>query len=121
MPKKPKRPCSYQGCPELTDGRFCQKHQKAYDGDYNRRLRDMSAQEFYSSRAWRMKRHRHLTDEPLCRECRKAGRITRATLVDHIIPIRQGGEPLDDDNLQSLCASCHSAKSITEGSRFGGS
>ncbi|MCR1954151.1 HNH endonuclease, partial [Clostridioides mangenotii] len=23
MPKKPKRPCSYPGCPELTDGRFC--------------------------------------------------------------------------------------------------
>lgn len=26
MPKKQKRPCSYPGCPELTDGRYCEKH-----------------------------------------------------------------------------------------------
>lgn len=28
MPKKPKRPCSYPGCPELTDRRFCEEHAK---------------------------------------------------------------------------------------------
>ena len=119
MPHKPKRPCSYPGCPELTDGRFCPVHQKAYEKDYNRRHRDMSAQEFYNSREWRLKRHEHLAEEPLCRECRRRGRLARATVVDHIVPIRFGGERLDDGNLQSLCASCHSRKSITEGSRFG--
>ena len=40
-------------------------------------------------------------------------------MVDHIQPIKQGGQALDMDNLQSLCWSCHSAKSIKEGSRFG--
>jgi 5-methylcytosine-specific restriction endonuclease McrA len=40
-------------------------------------------------------------------------------MVDHIVPIRFGGRSLDMDNLQSLCWSCHSAKSIKEGSRFG--
>ena len=28
MPTKPKRPCSYPGCPKLTDGRFCEEHAK---------------------------------------------------------------------------------------------
>ena len=26
MPKKPKRPCSYPGRPNLTDGRYCPEH-----------------------------------------------------------------------------------------------
>ena len=25
MPRKPKRPCSHPGCPNLTDGRFCEE------------------------------------------------------------------------------------------------
>lgn len=28
MPRKPKRPCSFPGCPNLTDGRFCEEHEK---------------------------------------------------------------------------------------------
>ena len=28
MPRKPKRPCSYPGCPRLTDGRYCEEHAK---------------------------------------------------------------------------------------------
>ena len=43
--------------------------------------------------------------EPLCEECGKP-----ATDVDHIVPRSRGGAPFDPANLQSLCASCHSAK-----------
>ena len=28
MPMKPKRPCSFPGCPNLTDRRFCPEHEK---------------------------------------------------------------------------------------------
>ena len=28
MPRKPKRPCSFPGCPKLTEGRFCEECQK---------------------------------------------------------------------------------------------
>jgi 5-methylcytosine-specific restriction endonuclease McrA len=45
--------------------------------------------------------------------------MTPAAMVDHIVPIRQGGAALDMNNLQSLCWSCHCAKSIKEGIRFG--
>ncbi|MCC8046435.1 MAG: HNH endonuclease, partial [Clostridiales bacterium] len=26
MPKMPKKPCSYPGCPRLTDGTYCEEH-----------------------------------------------------------------------------------------------
>jgi 5-methylcytosine-specific restriction protein A len=36
-----------------------------------------------------------------------------ATHVDHIKPKAHGGTD-DDDNLESLCAACHRAKTATE-------
>lgn len=36
VPTKPKRPCSYPGCPKLTDGRFCEEHAKAEAKRYER-------------------------------------------------------------------------------------
>jgi len=48
-----------------------------------------------------------LNSEPLCRMCRDIGKTTLASCVDHIIPIRDGGTDARD-NLQSLCATCHS-------------
>ncbi|MCK4787508.1 MAG: HNH endonuclease [Desulfobacteraceae bacterium] len=56
---------------------------------------------------------------PTCEECLKDGRIIPAKVVDHITPIKQGGNKYDSDNLQSLCISCHNRKSVEEGSRFG--
>lgn len=38
--------------------------------------------------------------------------------VDHIIPIRVGGPPLDDKNLQSLCDQCHATKTIEDQRRW---
>lgn len=118
MPYKPKRPCSYPGCPNLTDGRYCPEHKKIMDRQYDARVRDRGAAEFYHSREWKHLRQNYLIEHPFCAECWKAGKLTRATVVDHIIPIRQGGPALDDDNLQALCSSCHGSKSIKEGSRF---
>ena len=42
----------------------------------------------------------------------------RIPMVDHIIPIKQGGAKYDQSNLQSLCWACHSRKSAEEGSRW---
>lgn len=40
MPRKPKRPCSYPGCPNLTDGRFCPEHEKKEAKRYEKYDRD---------------------------------------------------------------------------------
>jgi len=63
---------------------------------------------------WERVRAMHLANEPLCRMCQQAGRTSAAVLVDHITPIRDGGERLDDDNLQSLCRACHDSKTAND-------
>lgn len=119
MPRKPKRPCSYPGCPRLVEGRYCEEHQRLINQQYNAYGRDEISKEFYKSPAWLLARKRQLDRQPFCEECLKAGKRTKATMVDHIIPIRQGGDRYAAENLQSLCWSCHSRKSVEEGSRFG--
>lgn len=52
---------------------------------------------------------------PLCAECLKRGVVTEGQLVDHIIPIADGGAEMDIDNLQVLCAACHNRKHAGEG------
>ena len=119
MPRKPKIPCAYPGCPELVDGTYCEKHKKKRDSEYNKYSRDEFSKFFYKSKEWIILRAEQLKLHPFCEECLKQGKVKRAKIVDHIIPIKQGGAKLDLANLQSLCWSCHSRKSIEEGSRFG--
>ena len=61
-------------------------------------------------RRWRKARINFLTDNPLCVYCQKAGIVTQATEVDHIIPHR--GDPelfWDVSNWQGLCSDHHRA------------
>jgi len=119
MPYRPKKPCHYPGCPLLTDGYYCDQHQKLVYKAYNKYERDNFSKTFYVSKEWLETRKRKLRLNPLCEACQKNGTFIKASIVDHIIPIKQGGAKFDLSNLQSLCWSCHSRKSIKEGSRFG--
>ncbi|HPF54679.1 MAG TPA: HNH endonuclease [Clostridia bacterium] len=119
MPQKPKTPCRYPGCSALCEEAYCDKHRQQVNHEYNTQQRDKAASSFYASARWRSLRKQKLALNPMCEECARQNRLTPATMVDHIIPIKQGGQALDMENLQSLCWSCHSAKSILEGSRFG--
>jgi 5-methylcytosine-specific restriction protein A len=40
--------------------------------------------------------------------------VVLAVEVDHIVPIREGGARLDANNLQPLCHTCHSRKTMLE-------
>ncbi|HYK89799.1 MAG TPA: HNH endonuclease, partial [Acidobacteriota bacterium] len=117
-PLAPKKPCTWPGCPNLTNGGRCEKHRRQEQKEYDADRKDDPTRRFYNSRAWRRASDLHLRDEPLCRECAKMGRDTLATMTDHIVPIKQGGDPWNPNNHQSLCDSCHSKKSAAEGSRF---
>jgi len=55
---------------------------------------------------WQRIRNQTLSGEPLCRICLAAGRTVPATVVDHIVPLQDGGTHARD-NLQPLCKTCH--------------
>lgn len=69
---------------------------------------------FYRHAKWLKLRAAVLRDEPFCRECMKRHVVTEATMVDHIQPIRLGGEKYEKENLAPLCDSCHGRKRQSE-------
>lgn len=60
-----------------------------------------------------------LAEEPLCRPCRAAGRVTAATIADHIKPLSEGGNG-ERENYQGICRPCHDAKTAEEAARARG-
>lgn len=72
------------------------------------------AHRFYNCSRWLNLRALILSEQPLCRHCEVRGLTEIATEVDHIIPIIEGGNPTSRENLQPLCASCHSRKTRGE-------
>ena len=58
---------------------------------------------------WQKAREQHLQAHPLCVMCQADGRVTEATVVDHVVAHR-GDQSVfwDRSNWQSLCATHHS-------------
>ncbi len=116
MPRKPKRPCSYPGCPRLTDGRYCEEHAKKVNNDYNRYERDRETSKRYN-RSWKRIRDTYIALHPLCEECLKQGRAVPVEQVHHIVPLREGGTSAFS-NLVSLCSACHARIHAARGDRW---
>lgn len=115
MPTKPKKPCSYPGCPNLTVGTFCLEHQKKTAKDYNKYQRATDYNKRYDSK-WRKIRAQYVQLHPLCECCLKEGRYIPVEEVHHILPLERGGTN-DFSNLMSLCKSCHNKIHIALGDR----
>jgi len=64
-------------------------------------------------RAAVVKRARRLAIEPICRDCRAKGRVTIATVPDHIIPLAMGGTD-DESNIRCLCRDCHMVRTAEQ-------
>ena len=116
MPRKPKRPCSWPGCPRLTDGRYCDEHKKLSNHQYNKYQRDPGTAKRYDE-GWRRIRAAYVKRHPLCEDCLKEGRVTPVEQVHHILPLRDGGTN-DFSNLRSLCAACHARTHAERGDRW---
>ena len=103
MPRKPKRPCRHPGCPNLSDGIYCEEHRGLY-------ARASAAERGYDKK-WEKARKAFLRRNPLCAACIAEGKLTPATVVDHIIPHR-GDKRLfwDEANWQPLCKKHHDRK-----------
>jgi 5-methylcytosine-specific restriction protein A len=117
-PRKPRKPCRFQGCAELTEERYCDKHKKQVDSEYNRTSRPFK--HLYNASRWKKLRKQFLQEHPICVECEAKGVIKAATVVDHI-EAHKGDEELfwNQSNWQPLCKCCHDKKTVKEDGRWG--
>ncbi len=107
MPRTPKRPCRFPGCPNLCEvGVYCYEH-KRFTTDA---VRGGAVKRGYDAK-WREARKLFLQKNPLCVSCMRDGKLTPATIVDHVIPHR-GDQTLfwNKSNWQALCKRCHDRK-----------
>lgn len=64
--------------------------------------------------AWdKLRKQVLVRDKHLCQPCRRIGRVTPATQVDHVKPKAKGGTD-DMRNLQAICTPCHADKTAQE-------
>lgn len=66
-------------------------------------------QRLYNTREWRAIRRQQLAAHPLCAMCAKIGRITPATVCDHIEPHKGDWLKFARGPFQSLCAEHHNS------------
>ena len=95
MPYKPKTPENF-------------RMKRLLNREYN--IRRPERHKIYRTSRWQKLRDYKRRRNPLCEECLRQGIMTPAELVDHIIPIEDGGAIFDLENLQSLCRACHNRK-----------
>jgi 5-methylcytosine-specific restriction protein A len=123
MPRRPKSVCRQRGCGALIDQPGnCALHTREKD-KADREHRGSASERGYTS-AWTKARDHYLRKHPLCVYCKREGRTTAASVVDHIIAHRlkevidSGDEARiaaarklfwDSENWQSLCGSCHNS------------
>lgn len=122
MPNRPPALCNADGCKNvsLAGKQYCPtcieqrtKTERTRYKKWNKRKTSDTA--FYSSVYWKNKRIDGLLKQPWCEAIMGNGSVCNrlATERDHIIPREDGGTDTDE-NLQSLCHTCHSRKTMRE-------
>ena len=100
----------HPGCPNLTDGLYCEQHKHLHPD------RASAFRRGYGSK-WQRVSKAYLRKHPLCVMCLAKGRYVQATVVDHRVPHRGNYELMwSESNWQALCKSCHDRKTGNEDS-----
>ncbi len=110
MPLAPQRLCPYCG----SYGRVRCKCRRDSVKRYDRERGSASARGY--GRRWQKARRIWLARYPLCAEHLRQGETAPAEVVDHIVPHKGNMKAFwDQSNWQSLCTTCHNAKTAKEG------
>jgi len=113
VPSAAPRPCSHPGCGVLVrDGTGrCPKHpKKAWVRNRPAPIKRLSG------RALQRMREKKKQENPLCWMCQEAGLVRLWDVLDHHVPLEEGGTN-EESNLRGLCHDCHDAKTERERQR----
>lgn len=108
-----KQICRHHGCRALVDQGegFCPRHANSRNSVTDR-WRGSSSSRGYDYR-WSVFARGYLMRFPRCKGLHDT--VVLASEVDHIVPLAEAPErKYDETNLQGLCKSCHSKKTMTE-------
>jgi 5-methylcytosine-specific restriction enzyme A len=114
MPTSARHACAVSGCGVLLgrgEGSRCVAHRPA-----NSWARDRPVPVRIRGRQLQRLRAALFDRSPLCVACDRAGRVTVATIRDHVIPLAEGGRDVER-NVQALCQTCSDAKTADEARR----
>ena len=115
MAQRTKSPCRAPGCKRASRTPYCDLHQELQKQLDARSWvgveRSRPKSKIYNTSRWQRLRKLILSRNPICQanDCNNL-----SSHVDHIVPMADGGEPYELENLQALCASCHSRKTLKE-------
>ena len=107
--------------------KWSDKHTQNYYHNYNKtqRVRNetkLEQDKFYRNKQWKKGLRPAVLerDNYLCQYCMSHGRMTPGKIVDHIIPYEFDSSKRDDvNNLATICARCHTAKTLWEQEYYG--
>lgn len=109
---KASRPCKHPGCRQISAYKgYCEQHKA--DGVPWAQSAD---KRLFRGRKLQKERKILFDDQPLCVMCEAEGRVSVATIRDHIIPLAEGGRDVRE-NTQGVCSACHEAKTKDESKR----
>lgn len=119
MPTRPPSRCAEPGCRELTTTGRCDEHKRkpwAGRDDKSARYDGISSGEWRALKARVTRR-----DHGCCYSCGTEpdpdDPDAKAFVLDHKVPVSEGGSPRDMDNLGLLCGPCDTVKSAAEAER----
>lgn len=112
MPRSPLKPCPRQRCNQLIHRKepACLAHQQQAMREWDAG-RGTAASRGYDARHRRW-REAILARDPYCKLAVRCDGSSRATIADHITPLRLGGD-FAMENGQGVCQSCHDHKRAT--------
>jgi 5-methylcytosine-specific restriction protein A len=107
-----KRYCFWPNCNVVVeDGTYCNKHKSKVNKEHISRVG--SVQQRGYTWQWKKLAKLYITKHRYCELCMQENKRTKAVEVDHIIPLSVGGLSVWK-NLQSLCRSHHTKKTISD-------
>lgn len=111
------RVCNEPGCGALVPAGAgkCNRHRSEARARSDAKRPTATQRGYGSTTGWPATRRRYLAAHPTCE---MLGCSSPASHADHIRGLGPFG-PNEDDELQALCASCHSRKTATHDGGFG--